>query len=314
MTEQRPEVSVVIVSYNTRAMTLRCLQTLLDGLGGLRAEVWVVDNASTDGSADAIRDAFPRVRLIANATNAGFGKANNQAMRAACGEFLLLLNSDAFPEPGAIAQLVEYARAQPRVGVVGPRLNNADGSMQVSCHRFPSPARSWLENLGLTKVFARDPWLGDYSWWAHDTEREVDFAIGACLLVRCEVYETVGGFDERFFMYAEEADWQKRIHAAGWTVSFTPTARVTHLAGASGAAEKVRINQHFFESLDHYIRKHHGFLGLLSLRAAMAIGCLSRAIFWSVASWFSASRERARSKARLHAWLVVRQATHWRFQ
>src|SRR5687768_14946249 len=137
-----PTVSVIIVSYNTREMTLECLRTLYGGLGDPAAEVWVVDNASTDGSAEAIRAGFPQVRLVANARNVGFGAANNQAMCQARGEFFLLLNSDAFPRPGAVAALADFLRRHQDVAVVGPRLLNADGSLQRSCFRFPSPGQT----------------------------------------------------------------------------------------------------------------------------------------------------------------------------
>jgi len=141
-------------------------------------------------------------------------------MRLAKGEFFLLLNSDAFPEETAIATLLAYLREHPRVGVVGPRLLNGDGSLQVSCHPFPSPLFAWRENLWLSTGYSR---------WAHDTVRSVDFLIGACLLVRRATYEEVGGFDETFFMYSEEADWERtmqrhaRMTAAGIKVlHFTP--------------------------------------------------------------------------------------------
>lgn len=215
-----PTISVVIVSYQTRELTLKCLRTLFEDLqaSGISHEVWVVDNASNDGSAAAIAREFPGVRLIASEKNLGFGKANNRAFAAARGEFLLLLNSDALVHRGAVAHLVEFLRAHPLVGLVGPRLLNKDGTLQVSCWKFPSPARVWREALGVARVFASHPRWGDYFRWAHDQTRSVDFVIGACFLVRRAIYERVGGFDEHFFLYAEETDWQKRIRAAGSTL------------------------------------------------------------------------------------------------
>jgi GT2 family glycosyltransferase len=132
------------------------------------------------------------------------------------------------------------------------------------------------------------------------------------MLLPRAVYERVGGFDERFFMYSEESDWQRRIHDAGWQVAFTPSAEVTHLGGASGASDKARINRYFFDSLDRYERKHHGLAGLVSLRAAMAIGCLVRAVAWSLLAAVPRRRNAARAKARLNSWLFIRQTTHWR--
>lgn len=300
-------LSAVIVSYNTCEMTLRCLRELMIALQGLTAEVWVVDNGSADGSVTAIREKFPEVLLIDAGRNLGFGTANNLAMQQARGKYLLLLNSDAFPRPGSIAALVAHLEERPQAAVVGPRLLNEDGSLQQSCFRFPSPLQAWLENLWITVLFSNHQSLGDYRFWLHDGSREVDFAVGACLLVRRSVYQALGGFDERFFMYQEEADWQRRMHDAGWLVCFTPTAEVVHLGGGSGRGEVARINRHFFDSLDLYSLKHHGRAGLLVTRAAMLVGCSLRAVLWALVALTSRERAVALSKMRKHAWLVTRQ-------
>ena len=313
MSLKQSVLSVIIISYNTRQMTLDCLYALYADLGQMPAEVWVVDNASGDGSADAVRQAFPQVRLIENPNNAGFGAANNLALTQASGEFLLLLNSDAFVHPGATAALTEYLRAHPGAGIVGPRLLNQDGSVQPSCYRFPSPGRAWLENLWVSSALPRHPALGDYRQWSHDAERSVEWVIGACLLIRREAFRQTGGFDEAFFMYQEETDWQRRLRDKGWDIAFTPSAVVTHLGGASGASEQAKINAHFFDSLDYYTRKHHGLPGLISLRLAMIIGCAIRAVLWAgVAAAAPRRRAVAQAKTRLQAWLCLRQATHWR--
>jgi GT2 family glycosyltransferase len=307
------QLSVVIVSFNTAQMTLRCLESVRADLAGIDAEVIVVDNGSTDNSVEAIRANAPWVKLIVSQRNVGFGAGNNLALAKARGENLLLLNTDAFPAAGAVSALMQYLKEHPKTAVVGPKLLNADGSTQQSCFRFPTPLRSWMENLWISTAMKRHPSIDDYRFWAHDSERSVDFVIGACILVRRSVYEQVGGFDERFFMYAEESDWMYRMRRAGWQISFTPTAVVTHLGGASGAADKPKINRVFFESLDYYELKHHGFAGLLSLRMAMTIGCTIRAGLWTaVMAVSSKRRELARSKAKLLAWLAVRQSTCWR--
>lgn len=306
-------VSAVIVSFNTRPLTTRCLRTLLPEITPFSSEVIVVDNGSADGSVAAVREEFPTVRVIESGQNIGFGPANNLALREAQGKYLLLLNSDAFPQPGAIGKLVNYLEEHPDVGVVGPRLLNTDGSMQLSCFRFPTPRQAWCENLWVSSMFPEHLVLGNYRRWPHDSEREVDWIVGACMLMRREVFEQVGGFDESFFLYAEETDWQRRMRDGGWEIAFTPAAVVTHLGGASGASEKARINRHFFDGLDRYERKHHGMAGLISLRCAMTIGCGLRAVLWAI-TWLLRPQRRAvaSSKARLHSWLVLRQATHWR--
>ena len=311
----QPAVSVIIVSYNTRAMTLDCLAALYADLDNSRveAEVLVVDNASADGSANAIRAAFSRAKVIEMGRNAGFGAANNAAMAQARGEFLLLLNSDAFLKPGATAAMIECMRRYRRAGVVGPRLLNVDGSLQRSCFRYPTPWQAWSENLWLARLFAPTSRFGDYRRWAHNEEIGVDWIVGACLMVRNAVYKKVGGFDEQFFMYAEETDWQKRIRSQESDIVFTPSAVVTHLGGASGGSQRTKINRYFFDSLDLYSYKHHGVPGLLAVHAAMVVGCFVRLCLWAPvwALGRTVRREHAAAKIRLMAWLCVRQLTTW---
>ena len=256
------EVSVIVVSYNTREYLRDCLGSLRNDPDAPTHEVIVVDNGSHDGSAVMVRAEFPQALVIEAGENLGFARANNLALGRARGEFFLLLNSDAFPKPGAIRRLAEHLHGRPEVGVVGPRLLNRDGSLQPSCYRFPSPGRAWLENLWAASLLPPGSAWGDFRRWGHDEEREVDWVSGACFLVRREAYAAVGGLDERFFMYQEETDWQRRLRDGGWRVAFTPAARVMHIGGASGAAEQARINRHFFESLDRYEWKHHGRAGL----------------------------------------------------
>jgi GT2 family glycosyltransferase len=309
------DLSVVIVSYNTREMTLRCLADLSRDLAasGLRSEVVVVDNSSSDGSADAVAQAHPDVNQIRSDRNLGFGAANNRAFKVAQGEFVMLLNSDAFVHPGVCAALVRFLRERPTCAVAGPRLLNSDGSVQRSAYPFPSPLRCWIENLWLSAIAPDHRVFGDYRRWAHDEERSVPWLIGACLLARRTVIESIGGFDERFFMYAEETDWQKRIRDAGHDVRLCTEAIVTHLGGASGREHKARINRVFFDSLDRYTYKHHGVSGLMSMRLAMAIGCTLRLVGW-MGMWCTASGRRAlaATKVKLLAWLAWRQLTHWR--
>jgi len=312
MRSDAPILSVIIVSFNTQALTLRCLETLHAELEGISSEVFVVDNGSADGSGSAVRERFPQVRLIESRRNAGFGAANNAAMREARGRYFLLLNSDAFLRSGAVRALICCLKAKPGTAVVGPRLLNEDGSLQRSCFRFPRPLQAWAENLWISYLFPDSSAVGDFQRWAHDEEREVDFVSGACLLVRRDVYEQVGGFDEAFFLYAEETDWQRRIRDAGWEVVFTPTAEVTHLGGASGAGSSPRISRYFFRGLDLYERKHHGFGGFVSVRFAMIVGCSLRAALWAIVLLTVAKhRDLARAKVRLHIWLAFRQATCW---
>ena len=306
-------LSVIVISYNTSELTRQCLRVLESELNGIHAEVWVVDNASDDGSQDAIHAEFPSVHLIRNDRNVGFAAANNQALAQTTGKFLLLLNSDAFLKPGALSTMLEFMGECEDVAVVAPRLLNSNGSLQRSCWRFPTPARSWIENLGLNRLLRRWRYFDDYSGWPHDVCRFVDFAIGACLLVRRRAYVDVGDFDERFFLYGEEMDWQRRFTQRDWKVAFTPKAEVTHVGRASSVTQRPGARASFYNGMDTYQLKHHGWLGLLSVRLAMAFGGLLRTVLWSIV--FLANphlRSRATQKLRLHGWLTLRQLTDWR--
>ena len=317
---ERPAVSVAVVSYNTRDLTLRCLRELYVEIErfGETCEVLLFDNASADGSAAAVRGEFPQVHVIESAENAGFGRANNAMISRARGEFVLLLNTDAFVHGNALGKLVAELRSDPKLGAAGPRLLNADGSLQQSCFRFPDPGEVWRENFWINAVLKDHPRLGDLRFWPHDEPRDVDFVSGACVLVRRAALERAGGFDENFFLYSEETDLQKRIRRAGWGVRFVPSAVVTHLGGGSGKGEAARVNRSFFDSLDYFVAKHHGRGGLVSMRLATAAGCALRLPAW-MGAWSLATMRRdtgrravAASKLRMRAWVLARQLTSWR--
>ena len=298
----RPLISAIVVSYNTREMTLECLRALTADLAGVPSEVWVVDNASSDGSADAVAGEFPAVRLVRSERNLGFGAANNRAMREAAGEHFLLVNSDAFLRPGCARALLECLGRHPEAAVAGPRIVRPDGSLQISCFRFPSPSRAVLENLFVASLFPHHPVLGDYRRWAHDAEREVDWVIGACMLVRRRAYEEVGGFDERFFMYAEETDWQKRMRDAGWTVRFTPAGEVVHLGGGSGRRSRQAVRA-FHGSKEEFFRKHYGGAGVLVNRTTSICGAACRIPLYALITLLKGGD--AVSRDRCREWLDV---------
>jgi GT2 family glycosyltransferase len=222
---------VAVISWNTKALLRRCLGSVGRFLSGLPHEVLVVDNASRDGSADMVAEEFPEARLFRNSENLGFGAANNQAMAAARGEFFLLLNSDAELLDDGAERLLERVRARPEVGVAGLRILRPDGRVQPSARRFPTLSRLcvsgyWL-NRGLPRPFIEDLLLGHY--WDHCGEREADWVIGACMLVRREVFRDTGGFDSEMFLYGEEVEWCHRIRERGWKVLFSPVGSILHL-------------------------------------------------------------------------------------
>lgn len=270
-----PQVSAVVVSYNTRKLLERCLLDLRSQAGVEDLQIVVVDNASEDGSAEMVRERFQDVELIRLDENAGFARANNVAFARCAGDYVLLLNSDAFLAPGALAGLLAAARRHPRAGAVGPRLLNPDGSMQRSAWPFPSPGRLLLEALMLHRPLRRLGLLEDLRTWPHDEERWVDFLIGACLLLRADTLAEVGGFDERFWLYGEEADMQRRLARRGWEVLFTPAATATHVGAASSTLSGTRL-RHFYRGQKRFLIKHGGPLAWPLARVALLLGSLLR--------------------------------------
>ena len=301
---QKPLISAILVSYNTREFTARALEALERAAHDLDVETWVVDNGSSDDSVAQIRARFPNINIIEAHENLGFGRANNRAMERARGDYLLLLNTDAFVEGTALRELREAAVRHPRAAVIAPRVLNEDGSRQRSVWPFPTPLHAWSENLGLGWLLRRlRPQLRASG--SPDDEGEIAWAIGACLLVRRAAYEQIGGFDPQFWMYAEETDWQKRMREAGWQIVFAPKARVTHLGGGSGAGN-AQVSRAFYDSQDAYTLKHHGRAGLWWARAALGLGQLLRLPFFGLRALLRPRDARARGKLKLARTLVRR--------
>jgi len=257
-----PKLSILVVSYATREMTLACLRSVM---AETRAsfELIVVDNASPDGSAEAIAaafpaEAFPQVRLIAEDRNHGFAQANNIAARAAQGELLLLLNPDTVVLDGAVDRLLAFAETRPRAGIWGGRTVFADGRPNpASCFRRMSLWTVLCRTTGLTGLFPRSALFNaeDYGGWARDSERAVDIVSGCFLLIRRETWERLGGFDPAFVMYGEEADLCLRARALGCRPAVTPEACIVHHGGAS---ERVRADKmvRLFRAKTTLLRRH----------------------------------------------------------
>jgi N-acetylglucosaminyl-diphospho-decaprenol L-rhamnosyltransferase len=260
------DLSIVILNYNTREHLRACLRsvqaegsTSLSG-GQIECEVLVVDNASTDGSAEMVAAEFPWVRLIRSRRNGGFASGNNQALVRAVGEAVLLLNPDTLMPGGGVARLLERLAAHPEAGVVGPKLLRPDGSMHLACRRsFPTPTIAFYRLSGLSRLCPRSPRFGRYNLTFLDPDLaiEVDSVCGACLLVRRVVIERVGLLDERFFMYGEDLDWCLRTLQAGWTVRYEPGIVVHHQHGAASRKHALRTTYHFFRAMDLFYHKHY---------------------------------------------------------
>jgi len=253
----RLDLSVVVVNWNTRDLLAQCLQSMYDTVSGLGFEVIVVDNASADGSTEMVRREFPQARLIENAENVGFARANNQAMAVSQGRYVLLFNSDAIATPNAIQSLVSLADAEPRTGIVGAQLINPDGSFQASHTPFPTLWQEFLILTGLGR-FLRCRWYPSQGPEGEKGPQVVDYVEGACMLARSQAVEEVGGLDEGYFMYAEEVDWCYEMKQAGWQVWYQPAAKVVHFGGGSSQNRRPQREGDLYRSRVRFFRKYYG--------------------------------------------------------
>jgi N-acetylglucosaminyl-diphospho-decaprenol L-rhamnosyltransferase len=270
---EKPEttdLSVIIVNWNVRSLLERCLQSVTASAqhGALKCQVIVVDNASTDGSLEMVQRLFPTVQLIGSNANLGFARANNLGATRASGRYVLFLNPDTEVVANALATMVAYMDQHTDVGLLGPKLLFPDGRVQPSRRRFPTLATAFLESTIVQQWFPQNRILDRY--YAHDrsddVEQDVDWVVGACMLIRRQAWERVGTLDERFFMYSEELDWCRRLKSAGWRAVYLPSATVVHHEGQSSAQVVPARHIYFQSSKVLYFRKHHGAWAASCLR------------------------------------------------
>ena len=255
-------VSAIVVTYNSQHYIRICLSSLLAALHDLQAEVWVIDNASTDGTCALVEEigatAHLPVRLVRNQQNLGFTRATNQGLVRASGSYLLLLNPDVRVPGGTIRHLVHFLERESAVGIVAPQLLFPDGRVQPSCRRFPRRRDLCIELTGLSRLFAKSPlfngWkMGDFD---HLTQREVDQPQGAFLLARREAVRSVGLLDERFVMFFSDVDWCRRFWEKGWHIVFVPEVYAIHHKGASVYAHRARALIASHKDFARYFHKY----------------------------------------------------------
>lgn len=247
------KLSVVIVSWNTADILRQCLESVFAHPPAAPFDVWVVDNASTDGTVAMVQQQFPQVNLLTNPHNVGFATANNQAMRQATGDYVLLLNPDTIVHAGALQTLVHFLDTHPQTGACGARLLNADGTLQHSCYPTPTLGRELL------RMFHLDGRVRYHmEQWPTDQPRPVEALLGACILARRNLVEAIGWMDESFFMYSEEIDLCYRIARAGWQLHWVPQAEIVHLGGQSTRQVKTEMFLRLYQGKLHYMRKHYG--------------------------------------------------------
>ncbi len=331
---EAPDFSVIVVSWNVRDLLRECLTSVVNEQaatsseqpeataaqpsrtrGAPTAEIIVVDNASADDTAAMVQAEFPQVHLIVNAHNAGFAAANNQAIAQARGRFLFLLNPDAYLRPGALAGLARFLTARPEAAVVGPNVLNADGTWQAASFRFPTLWDLFCEAVFLSvlfphsRLFARKE-IGGFN---RDCVREVDWVQGCALVIRREVWDAVGPFDEGYWMYVEELDWCRRAKGLGYRVFFTPEAEVVHYGKRAVARARAAILPLGFRSHFRYFRKFDGRGVELAVRLITLLQMGLRAAVSAVMVIAKRGSERARWQENWRAYTaVMREAVRLR--
>ncbi|HZH98875.1 MAG TPA: glycosyltransferase family 2 protein [Fimbriimonadaceae bacterium] len=252
------ELSVTICSWNTLQDLRICLASLEAVRDDAAFEVLVIDNNSADGSPDMVEAEFPWVRLYRMSKNLGFTGGQNYALKERSAPHALLLNSDTVVHPGAFSRIMEFYRANPAVGVIGPRLLNSDGSLQYSCRRFPNPVAALFRNTPIGKLFPKNRFTRDYLMtdWGHDNPREVDWVSGAALFASKPLIDRIGLLDEEYFMFCEDVDWCWRAWDAGFKVMYLPDSVITHAIGRSTDKAPNRMIGRFHKSMFRFYRKN----------------------------------------------------------
>ena len=256
------DISVVIVSYNVSSFLDQALTTVKDAAKGLEYEIFVVDNASSDDSVEMVRSKHPKVKLIANKENVGFGSANNQALELAAGKYILILNPDTVLRHDTLRIMIDFLDNHPKAGAAGCKVINPDGSLQLACRRgFPTPGGAFFKMVGLSNLFPKSKTFGAYNLTYLDPESltEVDAISGSFMMLRKQALSEVGFFDEDFFMYGEDLDLCYRIKHAGWKIFYVPTTEIIHFKGESTkTVPTMQSVWTFYDAMQIFVDKHHG--------------------------------------------------------
>jgi GT2 family glycosyltransferase len=268
------DLSIIVVSWNTRELLRACLDSVLANPPACSYDVWVVDNDSSDGSAEMVQTAYPQVHLIVNAENVGFAGANNQAIRASNGRYLLLLNPDTDVQPDGLTSLVAFLEQHPEAGGAGSLLLNPDRSLQLSCHPLPSLSRELWRLLHGDRLLAYAVYPMDA--WDVETPRPVDIVQGASLMLRRDILDRVGLLDDSYFMYSEEVDLCYRIKKAGWQLYWVPQSKVIHYGGQSTKQVAADMFIELYRGKLAYFRKNYGRAAAQIYKLILTVTALPR--------------------------------------
>jgi GT2 family glycosyltransferase len=311
------ELSIVVVSWNAKRYVQECLTSLARQTLSIPIEIIVVDNASSDGTPEMVRQTFPGVVLIENRSNLGFAKANNIGIRNATGTYISLINSDVYVPPECLQTIYEYMEQNPAVGVVGPGMLRPDGQIGRSYMRFPTVWNCLCNALCLNKVFKGSLLFG--SWLMSDFKggtSDVDVLNGWFLVVRRQALDDAGPLDERFFMYGEDIDWSYRFKHAGWRRVYFSGARALHYGGSSSARAPARFYIEMHKANFQYWKKHHSRVGVLGYWLTTLIYHLVRLGGYSAAYLLKRGMKveasfKVRRSATCIAWLVGAGSEKW---
>lgn len=267
-------VSVVTVSFNVRGFLANLINSLHRALEGLDSEIIVVDNSSDDDTVEFLKKNFPGVKLIENGTNVGFGKANNQGVRASSGKYLLLINPDAVVGESTVKEMIAFAESHPDAGASSCKVLNADGTLQKTCRRgFPTPWVAFTKISGLSRLFPHTRLFGRYNltYLDPEEEHEVDAIGGSFMFIPRKMFDVAGGFDEDYFMYGEDIDLCYKIKRAGYKVFYTPRTTAIHFKGESTRRSNINQTYEFYRAMSVFVEKRYGTKSLLSLVLRSAI-------------------------------------------
>ncbi|MDX2077998.1 MAG: glycosyltransferase family 2 protein [bacterium] len=302
----RPDVSIIIVSWNVAQLLQDCLQSVYDTVKQLSLEVIVVDSASSDNTVQMIQAHFPQVKLMAQTENVGFTRGNNIGLASAMGRNMFLLNPDTVVLGDTITQMVAYLDEHPKIGIVGPHTFNTDMTHQSTRRRFPTIGTAffestWLEGFAprklLDRYYARD--------LADNAVGEVDWVQGSALMARREVYDQIGGLDVGYVMFWEELDWCKRAKLAGWGVTYLGTSKLIHHGGKSTDQAGARKHIYFQESKLRYYKKFHGGGFALLLRFFLLLNYSWQIMVEGIKALLGSKRTMRRQRISLY-WQVLR--------
>ncbi|HEY3346309.1 MAG TPA: glycosyltransferase family 2 protein [Nitrospirota bacterium] len=251
------ELTISIVNDCNRELVIECVKSIYYTKGALEVEIFVIDNASADGSADALAEAFPEVKLIRNSRKEGFSANHNKAIRLSSGEFVFILNDDTVILPGALTDMAAFMREHPEAGAVGAMLLNPDGTPQYTGKARPTLLAAAMVSLGFHRLFPANPITARYYGRkeAYTGPEEVESVNGAAMMVRREVFAKAGILDDGFFLFCEDVDWSIRMREAGFKLYFLPSARIIHYRGASTGGRRIVLIYH--KSLFRFYRKHY---------------------------------------------------------